>query len=48
MAGSDWIGLQRSSASELVGVERVPLFAGFAGLAILLAAISLTWYREGR
>ncbi|MEM6848662.1 MAG: hypothetical protein AAF580_11405 [Pseudomonadota bacterium] len=48
MAGSDWIGLQRSSASELVGVERVPLFAGFAGLAILLAALSLTWYREGR
>ncbi len=48
MAGSDWVGLQRSSASELVGVERVPLFAGFLGLAILLAALSMTWYREGR
>ncbi|MEM7692911.1 MAG: hypothetical protein AAF318_00555 [Pseudomonadota bacterium] len=48
MAGSDWIGLKRSNASALVGVERTPLFAGFLGLAILLAALSLTWWREGR
>jgi hypothetical protein len=48
MAGSDWIGLRRSEASELLGIDRVPLFAGFLGLAILLAAVSATWYREGR
>lgn len=47
MAGSDWIGLKRSEASELVGIDRTPLFAGFLGLAILLAAISGTWWREG-
>lgn len=48
MAGSDWIGLRRSTASELVGVERTPLFAGFFGLALLLMAVSGTWWREGR
>jgi hypothetical protein len=48
MAGSDWVGLRRSEASELVGVDSVPLFAGFLGLAILLAALSSTWWREGR
>ena len=48
MAGGDWLGLRRSDASELVGIDRVPLFAGFLGLAILLAAVSATWYREGR
>ena len=47
-SGSDWIGLKRSEASELTGVERVPLFAGLLGLAILLAALSSTWWREGR
>ncbi len=48
MAGGDWLGLRRSEASELVGIDRVPLFAGFLGLALLLAAVSGTWYREGR
>ena len=47
MAGGDWVGLKRSEASELMGVERLPLFAGFLGLAILLAAVSGTWWREG-
>ncbi|WP_420391703.1 hypothetical protein [Acuticoccus sp.] len=47
-AGADWIGLKRSEASELTGVERMPLFAGFLGLAILLLALSGTWWREGR
>ena len=48
LAGSDWVGLKRSGASELVGVDSVPLFAGFLGLALLLAALSGTWWREGR
>lgn len=48
MSGGDWIGLKRSAASELVGINRTPLFAGFLGLALLLAALSGTWWREGR
>ena len=30
------------------GVDRLPLFAGFLGLAILLSVLAATWYREGR
>jgi hypothetical protein len=29
-------------------VNRIPLFAGFLGLALLLLALASTWYREGR
>lgn len=47
-AGSDWIGLDATSASVLVGIDRVPVFAGFLGLAILLGLVSATWWREGR
>jgi hypothetical protein len=32
----------------LKGIDRLPLFAGFLGLAILLGAVAATWYREGR
>ena len=48
MSGSDWMGIRMTEASVLRGVSRLPLFAGFLGLAILLGAISATWYREGR
>jgi hypothetical protein len=47
MAGGDWIGLRESTASELESVERIPLFAGFLGLAVMLALFGATWYREG-
>ena len=47
-AGGDWIGLDATSASVLVGIDRVPVFAGFLGLAILLGLVSATWWREGR
>jgi hypothetical protein len=47
-AGSDWIGIRMTDASLLLGVDRLPLFAGFLGLAILLGALAATWYREGR
>ena len=30
------------------GVNTLPLFAGFAGLGILLLAVSAMWWREGR
>ncbi len=47
-AGGDWIGLDATSASVLIGIDRVPVFAGFLGLAILLGLVSATWWREGR
>jgi len=47
-AGDDWIGLKTSEATVLEGLTRVPLFAGFLGLALLLGAVSATWVREGR
>ena len=48
MAGSDWIGVRMTEASVLKGVDRLPLFSGFLGLALLLGAAAATWYREGR
>ncbi len=32
----------------LKGINSLPLFAGFAGVGLLLLAFSATWYREGR
>ena len=48
MSGADWIGVRMTEASILRGVDRLPLFAGFLGLAILLGVFAATWYREGR
>jgi hypothetical protein len=47
-SGRDWIGLRTTRDSVLKSVNRVPLFAGFFGLALLLFAFSAMWYREGR
>ena len=47
-AGSGWLGIRMSAASVLKGVDRLPLFGGFLGLALLLGALAATWYREGR
>ncbi len=47
-SGNGWIGLKTTDASVLKGVDRYPLLMGFLGLAILLGALTLTWYREGR
>ncbi|MDP3896173.1 MAG: hypothetical protein Q8Q62_05820, partial [Mesorhizobium sp.] len=47
-SGRDWIGLRTTSESVLKSVNRVPLFAGFFGLALLLLALGGMWYREGR
>ncbi len=46
--GRDWIGLRTTNDSVLKSVSRVPLFAGFFGLALLLMAMGSMWYREGR
>jgi hypothetical protein len=48
LSGSDWIGIRMTEASVLRGVDRLPLFAGFLGLALLLGTLAATWYREGR
>ena len=47
-SGNGWLGLKMSEASVLKGIDRMPLFIGFLGLAILLGLLSATWYREGR
>ncbi len=47
-AGNGWIGFKTTEASVLKGIDRYPLFAGFLGLALLLGAVSVLWYREGR
>ena len=47
-SGAGWIGLENTRTSVLVGVNRIPLFAGFLGLALLLVAFGAMWAREGR
>jgi hypothetical protein len=47
-AGRDWIALKRTNAYVVRGIRSIPLFAGFLGLALLLAGLAATWYREGR
>ncbi len=48
MHGGDWLGLRRRDAYVTRGVRLIPLFSGLLALALLLGAISLTWFREGR
>ena len=47
-AGPNWIGLRRTTETELLGINRLPLFGGLIGLALLLSAFAATWWREGR
>ncbi|MGE3308090.1 MAG: hypothetical protein AB7I52_19195, partial [Rhizobiaceae bacterium] len=47
-SGRDWIGLRTTDDSVLKSVSRVPLFAGFFGLGLLIFALGSMWYREGR
>ena len=47
-AGQGWIGFEDRKASLLKGVDRVSLFSGLLGLALLLAAFAAMWGREGR
>lgn len=48
LGGRDWLGLKMTNASILRGVDRISLFAGFLGLALLIGAFAAMWYREGR
>ena len=47
-AGANWIGLRKTDETELLGINRLPLFGGLIGLALLLSAMAGTWWREGR
>ncbi|MEC9343134.1 MAG: hypothetical protein VYD64_04730, partial [Pseudomonadota bacterium] len=47
-AGHGWIGLENAEASVLKGIDRLPLFNGLIGLALLLLATAAMWAREGR
>jgi hypothetical protein len=46
--GSGRMPLRVTDETILIGVNRIPLFSGFLGLALLLLALGSTWYREGR
>lgn len=46
--GADYIGVKRTGASALIGVETAPLAIGLWGLAALLGVIVLAWAWEGR
>lgn len=48
LSGNGWMGLQINDASRLIGLDRLPLFAGLLGLALLLGLLASMWYREGR
>ena len=47
-AGNGWIGLRRSQATVLVSIDRLPLFSGLLGLALLVGGFTALWFREGR
>ncbi len=47
-AGADYVAIQRTGASVVVGVSRISLAADFLGLAALLGALVWMWWREGR
>lgn len=46
--GNGWIGFKKTQATVLKGINRVSLFSGFLGLALLLFIFTAVWTREGR
>jgi len=44
----DRMAIRMTDETVLKGIDTLPLFAGFAGLAALLFAVSAMWWREGR
>ncbi|HSX74377.1 MAG TPA: hypothetical protein VLG73_09275, partial [Shinella sp.] len=42
------LSLRMTDETVLKGINSLPLFAGFAGVGLLLLAFSVMWYREGR
>ena len=48
LAGSGWMGLKDREVHVTRGVTLIPMFTGFLALAVLLALLAVTWWREGR
>ena len=46
--GADWIGIRRTDASTVRGVQVIPLALGLIGLLALLACLLGVWAWEGR
>jgi hypothetical protein len=46
-AGSDYLGIKRTGASELIGARSTSLASGFFGLALILGALIFAWIVEG-
>jgi hypothetical protein len=46
--GDGWLGLRMREISVVRGVGVLPVFAGIAGLLLLIGAFAATWLREGR
>jgi hypothetical protein len=47
-AGNDYIGIKLTDSSVVRGVGVLPLFLGFAGLALLALSLLATWLGEAR
>lgn len=47
-AGSNWIGLRRNEQYLVHAVHQVPLLTGPVALILILGALALAWWREGR
>jgi hypothetical protein len=48
VADSERMQIHLTSETVLKGINTLPLFAGFAGVGILLLAFGAMWWREGR
>jgi len=48
MYGPGWLAIADRHAYRIKNLRLIPLFSGLIALALLLAALSLTWLREGR
>ncbi|MGF9563735.1 hypothetical protein [Neorhizobium sp. JUb45] len=48
VADANRMTIRMTDETVLRGINTLPLFAGFAGLAALLMAVSAMWWREGR
>ncbi|WP_337268978.1 hypothetical protein [Oryzifoliimicrobium ureilyticus] len=48
IADNDRIQIRLTDETVLKGVNTLPLFAGFAGVGVLLLAFAAMWWREGR
>jgi hypothetical protein len=46
--GRSWIGFENTQSSVLTGIDRLALFSGLLGLAMLVTALAAMWTREGR